>query len=71
MTLTPRQEQVAALVAQGLTDKQIAGVLRIAKRSVCQHVTDIATVLHLDTDKNTRVLLATWWYATHPVPHVA
>ncbi|WBB60488.1 LuxR C-terminal-related transcriptional regulator [Streptomyces sp. WMMC500] len=39
--LTPRQRQVAALVARGLTNREIAGQLVISKRTVDAHVEHI------------------------------
>ena len=38
MTLTPRQEQVLSLVAQGRTDKEIAGILFLSVGTVEFHM---------------------------------
>jgi DNA-binding NarL/FixJ family response regulator len=39
--LTPRQRQIVALIAQGATDKEIAGTLGIATATAQKHVTNI------------------------------
>lgn len=41
MTLTLRQEQVLSLVAQGKTDKEIAGLLEITESGVNFHMRHI------------------------------
>lgn len=72
MTLTPRQEQVAALVAQGLRDKQIGGALRLHPNTIRWHVGELAKHLKLSTDHDTRVLIARWWWEHHDAaPRVA
>jgi len=43
VALTPREHEVAALVARGLTNRQIAVRLGIARRTVDAHV---STILH-------------------------
>ena len=47
--LTRREQQVAELVAQGLTDRQIAARLRLSPRTVASHLTHIRTKLDLPT----------------------
>ncbi|WP_370947246.1 LuxR C-terminal-related transcriptional regulator [Amycolatopsis sp. cg5] len=47
--LTPREHQVADLVAQGLTNKQIAVRLAISPRTVVSHLEHIRTKLDLPT----------------------
>ncbi|MCE7002204.1 LuxR C-terminal-related transcriptional regulator [Kibdelosporangium philippinense] len=61
--LTPREQQVADLVAQGLSNKDIAARLVIAQRTAEGHVEHILTKLGLTT----RTQLAAW-IATHPQP---
>jgi DNA-binding CsgD family transcriptional regulator len=39
--LTPRETQVLRLVAQGLSNKELAGVLRLSHRTVERHVTGL------------------------------
>jgi DNA-binding CsgD family transcriptional regulator len=56
-TLTPRQLQVAALVADGLTNRQIAGRLGIEERSAEGHVERIRPRLGV----RSRAQIATWW----------
>lgn len=55
--LTPRQLQVAALVADGLTNRQIAGRLGIQERSAEGHVERIRQRLGV----RSRAQIATWW----------
>ena len=56
-TLTARQLQVAALVADGLTNRQIAGRLGIEERSAEGHVERIRQRLGV----RSRAQIATWW----------
>jgi NarL family two-component system response regulator LiaR len=46
--LTAREMDVLQLIAQGLTDKDIASQLTVSKATVRYHVTNILTKLHLD-----------------------
>ncbi|MEU4223304.1 alpha/beta fold hydrolase [Nonomuraea sp. NPDC026600] len=55
--LTPRQAQVAALVAEGLTNRQIAGRLGIQERSAEGHVERIRVRLGF----RSRAQVAVWW----------
>jgi len=41
MNLTPRQQQTLELVAQGLTDPQIADHMRISVWTVKEHIAEI------------------------------
>ncbi|MFN8633241.1 MAG: tetratricopeptide repeat protein [Chloroflexota bacterium] len=54
--LTPREVEVAALVARGFTNRQIADELVIAEGTAANHVKHILTRLVLDS----RVQIATW-----------
>jgi len=54
--LTPREREVAALVARGLTDRDIAAVLGIAHGTAGRHVTNIMTSL----DVHSRAQIAVW-----------
>jgi DNA-binding CsgD family transcriptional regulator len=60
-TLTPRQLQVAALVAQGWSNRQIAGELVITERSAESHVERIRARLSF----RSRAQIAGWYVATH------
>lgn len=60
-TLTPRQLQVAALVADGLTNRQIAGRLGIEERSAEGHVERIRQRLGV----RSRAQVAAWWVSAH------
>jgi DNA-binding CsgD family transcriptional regulator len=57
--LTPRQLQVAALVAEGLTNKQIAQRLGIEERSAEGHLERIRERLGVTS----RAQIAAWWAA--------
>src|SRR5690348_13186066 len=59
--LTPRLHEVAGLVAEGLTDKQIAARLGIEYNTARIHVAAIAFRLKIPGGNNTRVLIARWW----------
>jgi DNA-binding NarL/FixJ family response regulator len=54
--LTPREREVATLVARGLTNRQIAANLVIAERTADVHVSNILNKLTL----NSRAQLAAW-----------
>jgi predicted ATPase/DNA-binding SARP family transcriptional activator/DNA-binding CsgD family transcriptional regulator/Flp pilus assembly protein TadD len=56
VVLTPREEEVAALVAQGLTNRQIASELSISEHTVATHITKILKRLGL----NSRSRLSAW-----------
>jgi pimeloyl-ACP methyl ester carboxylesterase/DNA-binding CsgD family transcriptional regulator len=59
-TLTPRQEQVSALVAEGLTNREIGQRLGISERSAEGHLERIRLRLGL----RSRAQIAAWWVAT-------
>jgi NarL family two-component system response regulator LiaR len=46
--LTDREMDVLSLIAQGLSDKDIASQLTVSKATVRYHVTNILTKLHLE-----------------------
>jgi DNA-binding NarL/FixJ family response regulator len=54
--LTPREREVAALVAQGLTNREIAGRLYLSERTAQNHVQHILTKLGLPN----RSQIAVW-----------
>lgn len=56
--LTPRQCQVAALVAHGLTNEQVARKLDISARTVRKHLEDIFVA----TGCRSRTGVALWWH---------
>jgi predicted ATPase/DNA-binding CsgD family transcriptional regulator len=60
--LTAREGQIAALVAEGLSNREIAGRLVISKRTVDAHVEHILTKL----GASSRVQIATWTRADSP-----
>ena len=55
--LTPREQQVAASTAEGLSDKQIAERLGIAVNTVKQ----ISRSVHRKLQTENRVQIALWW----------
>ena len=59
--LTRREDEVAALVGRGLTNRQIADVLHVSERTVESHVQHILTKLGLQN----RSGVATWVARTH------
>lgn len=60
--LTPRQKQIAELVAAGLTTKQIARVVRISPRTVEAHVREAAE--QIPGDSYPRHKLTLWFLGT-------
>lgn len=68
--LTTRQLQVAAMIARGFTDKQIAATYGIQHHTVNVHVVALAARLGIETDKDTRVMIARWWWE-NDLPDVA
>ena len=54
--LTAREDQVAALVAEGLSNRQIAARLHLSERTAENHVTHILTKLGFDS----RARIAAW-----------
>src|ERR671932_108269 len=61
--LTPREREVAALVAQGLTNRQIASRLVISERTAEFHVEQILNKLGV----HSRAQIAVW-IAQHDLP---
>lgn len=57
--LTPRQQAVAALVAAGLSNKEIARELAVSYQTVKNHM----TASFIATGTHSRVELALWWTA--------
>jgi len=60
--LTSRERQIAGLVAEGLSNRQIAERLVISKRTVDAHIEHIYGKLGVSS----RVQLATWLRSAHP-----
>jgi non-specific serine/threonine protein kinase len=54
--LTPREREVASLVAQGMTNRQIAETLVITERTAANHVGHILRKLHF----HSRAQIASW-----------
>jgi len=61
--LTRRELEVAALVARGMTNRQIATALVLSPRTVDSHIQNTLTKLGI----RRRAQIATWW-AANPVP---
>jgi pimeloyl-ACP methyl ester carboxylesterase/DNA-binding CsgD family transcriptional regulator len=64
-TVTPRQFQVAALVAEGRSNRQIADELVITERTAESHVERIRARLGF----RSRAQIAAWYVATNSAPH--
>src|SRR5437660_5187373 len=60
--LTPRQMQIVKLVAEGLSDKQIASHLEISDRTVEAHLANVRTQLGLQN----RAQVAVWTISNAP-----
>lgn len=71
--LTPKEDEAAASVARGLTNKQIAATMQISMQRVRILITAVAFKIGADADKDERVQVALWWHRTHDVakPHSA
>ncbi|WP_160573905.1 response regulator transcription factor [Actinomadura physcomitrii] len=54
--LSARERQVAALIAEGLTNRQIAGRLHLSERTVENHISHILDKLGVGN----RTLVASW-----------
>ncbi|HEX2037211.1 MAG TPA: LuxR C-terminal-related transcriptional regulator [Chloroflexota bacterium] len=59
--LTPRQREVTALIAQGLTNRQIAAALVISERTASTHVVQILNRLGF----HSRAQVAAWFASQH------
>ena len=66
-SLTPRQQQVAWLIARGYTNRQIAETLVVSPETVKTHVRNILAKFEAASKAELRVLLldlgARWWQA--------
>jgi len=61
--LTPRQLDVAKLVGEGYTTKQIQARLGLSERSVQCYVVAIAHLVSPgDHSKDDRIVVARWWW---------
>lgn len=58
--LTPRQLEIAHLVAQGWIYKHIAQRLGISEKTVKHHIEDIAERLHFDRRLGNKVQIVNW-----------
>ncbi|WP_322723471.1 ATP-binding protein [Streptomyces spongiae] len=65
--LTPREEQVAAWVAEGMGNRQIASILQLSPRTVEGHVKNILGKLGF----HSRARIAAWWAAGRESPENA
>lgn len=54
-SVTDRQLEVALLIAEGLTDKEIAMILVISEETVAKHVQNIMHRWNLSRTRNVRV----------------
>lgn len=56
--LSPRETEIARLIADGFTDKQICAQLHISHQRVSHVVNKLATKWDLDRSRNLRVQIA-------------
>ena len=56
--LTPRQREIAELVAGGYSDKQIASAVGLHENTVGWHITRIGVKLGVHHDRSVRVQIA-------------
>jgi len=61
-----RQRSILPLVAQGLTDQEIADKLGISKAYVMSRLQSVYNRLELRVGPNRRVLAAVWWTENGP-----
>jgi DNA-binding NarL/FixJ family response regulator len=54
--LSPREQEVAALIARGLSNREIAAALTISEKTAANHVEHIMTKL----DLRSRAQVAVW-----------
>lgn len=68
MTLSPREAEVARLVAEDLSDKEIASILQISPRTVQAYLDRIASKLCTHDSKYSRRRAITRWVETAEAP---
>lgn len=59
--LTPRQRAILALVAEGLTNQQIAERLYVEEETVHSHLKRAYRRLGLEAGQMNRIQAAVWW----------
>ena len=72
-TLTPREQQIAALACLGYTNHQIAGILVISVNTVRSHMRGVLDKYKVASKAELRLVLADWDFDTwlgsqHPAP---
>ena len=63
-TLTPREQETAALTCLGYTNRQIAGRMFISTNTVKTHVRHILNKFEINSKSRLRELLASWDFET-------
>lgn len=63
-TLTPREQDVAALICLNYTTRQIASRLRISPETVKTHVVHILSKFEVSDRSTLRVLLSSWDFSS-------
>ena len=64
MNLTTRQREVAELIADGYTDKQIMALLELSAAAVRCHVDALVAKMRLNRTRNLRVQIAGFIHET-------
>lgn len=59
--LEPRLYEVARMVADGHSDKQITAALSISRKTLHLRITAIAFLVNADTSRNVRTQIGRWW----------
>ncbi len=67
-SLTPREQDVVALICQGLTNLQIADQLVISSETVKTHVHNVLIKFGLNTRSELRQILAGWDFSGFQIP---
>jgi DNA-binding CsgD family transcriptional regulator len=64
-SLTPRESEIAELVSDDLTDKEIASILRVSIRTVQEHLDRIADKVGARRSPKSRRRAIRAWYSVH------
>lgn len=71
ISLSPRKQRIAQMVAESATNKQIAAAVGIGERRVEDHLAGIARIWRLDRSRNLRVQIANRYHSQRRTVEVA